>query len=219
MSARRFGALIPFLSLSAVGQRADRYDRSVDSPIGHRIRAVAATAILVLLVSAVAGTMVSLLIPDFDRDISRVLISGPPLQSVTAGANFIEDGGPASVLDDFNVGIRLGLLGLLVIGIPLGVCARLLTTSRLSSHVDDQWTTVLHVGFVLQLLSIALAVGLLLLYAMDGLDKYKALPIFTLLLVGDLVIGGIALPLWRSLEAKRGGLLCLANASFNRTRR
>jgi hypothetical protein len=172
--------------------------------IGERVRALAAIAIVVVLLSVVAGTVVSLLAPDVERDISRVLIAGPPLQSVTTGMNFIEDGGNDSVISDFAAGIRLALFGLLAVGIPLGLCAKALTTGDRWSRLDDQWGRVFQIGFVLQLVSLVLAAGTLLVYATDGLDRFKSVPIFAVLLAGDVVIGGMALPSWRSLQERRG---------------
>ena len=175
--------------------------------MGERVRAFAVVMVLAVLLCAVAGTMASLLVPDFSADMNRVLVAGPPLDSVTKGLNFIEDGGyPDNAAHHFAAGMRLTLLGLLAVGIPLGICAKVLTTGNRWSSFDPQWGSVFQMGFLFQLGSLVIAAAALLLMSFDGLQRYKGAPIFSLMLAGDVVIGAIALPSWRSLQERRRGV-------------
>jgi hypothetical protein len=174
--------------------------------MSDRVRTVAVALILLVLLCAVSGMMASFLVPDFSADVNRVLVAGPPLDSVTRGMNFIEDGGYDSVAYQFAAGLRLALLGLLVVGIPLGICARVLTTGNRWSAFDEQWGSVFQMGFLFQLGSLVIAAAALLLMSFDGLKGYTRAPIFSLMLAGDVVIGAIALPSWRSLQERRQGV-------------
>jgi hypothetical protein len=118
--------------------------------------------------------------------------------------NFIEDGGYAdSAAYHFAAGMRLALLGLLAVGIPLGVCAKTLTTGHRRASFDQQWGSAFQLGFVFQLGSVVTAAAALVLMSFDGLAGYAGAPLFSLMLVADVVIGAIALPAWRSLQERR----------------
>lgn len=172
--------------------------------MSERVRGWAVGLFLLVVLCAVAGTMASLLVPDFSADINRVLVAGPPLDSVTRGMNFIEDGGYYdSAAYHFAAGGRLALLGLWAVGIPLGICAKVLTTGNRGPLFDQQWGSAFQMGFVFQLGSLVIAAAALLLMSFDGLQRYKGAPIFSLMLAGDVVIGAIALPSWRSLQERR----------------
>ena len=172
--------------------------------MGERVRAWAVALFLLVVLCAVAGTMASLLVPDFSADVNRVLVAGPPLDSVTRGLNFIEDGGYYdSAAYHFAAGGRLALLGVLAVGIPLGICAKVLTTGNRWSSFDQRWGGVFQMEFVFQLGSLVIAAAAVLLMSFDGLKRYSDAPILTLMLAGDVVIGAIALPAWRSLQERR----------------
>jgi len=159
-----------------------------------------------MLLCAVAGMMASFLIPDFSADMNRVLVAGPPLDSVTKGMNFIEDGGYDGGAYAFAAGIRIALLGLLAVGIPLGIVAKVLTTGNRWSAFDQQWGSVFQIGFLFQLGSLLLAGVTLLLMSLDGVRAYRGAPLFSLMLAGDVVVGAIALTSWRSLQERDRGV-------------
>ncbi len=58
-------------------------------------------------------------------------------------------------------------------------------------------------GFLFQLGSLVFAAAALLFMSFDGLKGYTGAPIFSFMLAGDVVIGAIALPSWRSLQERR----------------
>jgi hypothetical protein len=170
----------------------------------ERARAWAAAVVVLMVVCAAAGMIGSLLAPDFSADINRVFVAGPPLDSVTKGMNFIEDGGYYdSSAYHFAAGIRLALLGLFWVGIPLGISAKVLSTGNRWSSFDQQWGSVFQTAFLFQLGSLVIAVAALLLMSFDGLQRYKNAPLFSLMLIGDVAIGVIALPSWRALQEGR----------------
>ena len=172
--------------------------------MSERIRAGAVALVVLVVFCAAAGVIASLLVPDFGADMKRVLVAGPPLTSVSKGMNFIEDGGYYdSASYHFAEGMRLALLGILVGGIPLGICAKTLTTGQRWSSFDQQWGSIFQMGFLFQLASVVFAAAALLLMSFDGLEGYTGAPIFSLMLLGDVVIGGMALPAWRSLQEGR----------------
>jgi len=175
--------------------------------MSERARTLAVGLIVIVLFCTAAGMMASLLIPDFSGDMNRVLVAGPPLDaSVTKGMDFITDGGNDSVAYHFAAGIRMALLGLLAVGIPLGIGAKVLTTGNRWSAFDQQWGSVFQMGFLFQLGSLLFAAVTLLLMSLDGVEGYRAAPLFSLMLVGDVVMGAIALRAWRSLQERDRGL-------------
>ena len=107
-------------SLITPRERVDLLDRMQNdiidgeglAVVGERVRALAVAVTLMVLLSAVVGSVISLLVPDFAQEIRQVLAAGPPLQSVTSGMNFIEDGDSSSAVDDVGAGMHLALFGM-----------------------------------------------------------------------------------------------------------
>jgi hypothetical protein len=134
----------------------------------------------------------------------RVFVAGPPLGSPTSGSNFFIEGAISnSGAYDVVGGMQLAVLALLAVGIPLGICAKAVATKRRRSALDQQWGPVFQIGFLFQLASLILAGAGLLFMSFDGLEIYAAAPFFSLMLVGDVIVGAIALPVWRSAQERR----------------
>lgn len=168
--------------------------------MGDRIRTVTVAVVLLAVLCGVGGAIVSFLVPDFSADINRVLVVRPPDQRGTGGMTWCQDCGGVGVADQFVAGTRLVLLGPLVAGIPLGICAMALTIGKRRAAFHQQCGNLLQIVFLVQLGSVLLATGVLLFAALDGLEGYRKAPMFFLMLLGDIVIGAIALPAWRSLR-------------------
>ena len=172
--------------------------------MAERIRSLAVAVAVFLLACVAGGMMATFLVPDFSQDVNNVFVTGPSLRSgAMDGINFIEGGSGNSAADDVAAGMRFAILGLLAIGIPLGICARVVKSGNRWEALDQQWGSVFQMGFLFQFGSVLLAAAILLVVgAFGGLDDYKRAPMFFLMLVGDVVIGAIALPSWRSLHER-----------------
>jgi hypothetical protein len=170
--------------------------------MGERIRGWTAAVLVFVLFCVAVGMMATLLVPDFSADMKRVFVAGPPLESQARGFTFIEDGYDGGAYD-FAAGVRLAVLGLLAVGIPLGICAKVLATGKRRSAFDPQRGSVFQMGFLFQVGSLVLAAAILLLMSLDGLKSYTAAPFFSLMLAADVVIGAIAWRAWRSLQERR----------------
>jgi hypothetical protein len=190
------------------GTSARAYHRKWEiGNMSERIRGAVAAAALFLLFCAAAGTMATFLIPDFSADVNHVFVTGPSLGSATNGMNFITDGGSNSVAYDVVAGMHLAILGLLAIGIPLGICARVARSGNRWESLDRQWGSVFQMGFLFQLGAVLFAAAILLVVgAFGGLEDYERAPTFFLMLVGDVIIGAIALSSWRSLQERSSAL-------------
>src|SRR5262245_55564541 len=117
--------------------------------MAERIRGWTAAIVVFVLFCVAVGMMATFLVPDFSTDMKRVFVAGPPLDSQTRGLNFIIDGGSDNrSAYDFADGVRLAVFGLLAIGVPLGICARVVRTGNRLSARDQQWGAVFQIGFL-----------------------------------------------------------------------
>lgn len=170
----------------------------------ERIRSPAAAVAVFLLACVAGGMMATFLVPDFSQDVNSVFVTGPSLRSGAMDRiNFIEGGSGNSVANDVAAGMRFAILVLLAIGIPLGICARIVKSGNRWAALDHQWGSVFQMGFLFQLGSVLPAAAILLVAgAFGGLEDYRHAPMFFLMLLGDVIIGAIALPSWRSLQER-----------------
>jgi hypothetical protein len=168
-----------------------------------RVRTIGLALALAALFSAVCGGALMLLAPNFAPEIERVLVFGPPLQSRDSGMNFIQDGnGNEHVDTEFIAGMRLVIFGVLMLGLPLAVCASTLASRRRSVQWGSSWGSAFQAGFVLQFSCLVLAACAWLLAATQGFAfiLVQESPWLAAFLAVDVLVSALALPSWRLLQ-------------------
>jgi len=163
----------------------------------ERLRTVAIVCLMAVLLCTACGALLTFLVPDFAAPVRGVLSVGPPLKSVTDGINFIEDGGPDTGAAEVMSGMRIVILGALLLGMPLAIAAAFLARRQW----DSGWQLAFRAGSIVQMGSLGFAALILAVVISDvGLAFVTEMFPVAAFLLADILMSAIALRWWARLQ-------------------